>query len=283
MALASVIGVDHVMIVVRDLEQAAERWRRLGFTLSPRGTHSPKMGSANYTIMFPDDYLELLGITAETEQNVATREFLKQREGLDRTAFTARDAAAGVAELKARGLEPIGPVDFNRPVDMPDGRKTEARFTVFRWPVNERPGGMGLFACQHHTRDTVFIPEISRHANGATRIRTIEIVAADPASAAAHMSRLIDQPVRSSEGLHVVPSGGTRADFVFTDPATLAKRYPAGACNGITGTGAAALTIATRDIAATKSALGARGVPTRNGVAVPPSEANGVLVHFVSA
>lgn len=283
MALASVIGVDHVMIVVRDLDKAAERWRSLGFTLSPRGTHSPKMGSANYTIMFPDDYLELLGVIAETEQNAATREFLKTREGLDRTAFTARDAARGVAELAARGVKAIGPVDFNRPVDMPDGRKSEARFSVFRWPQEERPGGMGLFACQHHTRDTVFIPQISRHANGATRIVAIEVVAADPAAAAAHMSRLIDQPARVEGGVHRVPSGSTRADFVFADSDAMAKRYPAAALTGLTSSGAAAIVLGSSDPAVAKAALGSRGIATPDGVAVPPSEANGVLLHFVRA
>jgi len=281
MALASVIGVDHVMIVVRDLDAAAARWRGLGFTLSPRGTHSPKMGSANYTIMFPDDYLELLGILVATDQNQGTRDFLAQREGIDRTAFTARDAAAGVAELKARGVAAVGPVDFNRPVDMPDGRKSEARFTVFRWPQDERPGGMGLFACQHHTRDTVFIPEISRHANGATRIAAIEIVAADPAGAAKHMQRLVDQPVRAENGVHVVPSGSTRADFIFTDPAGLAARYPAAALAGATKSGAAVLTLATRDLAAAKAALGAKAIPTASGVVVAASEANGVILNFV--
>src|SRR3712207_7980499 len=42
------------------------RSRRLGFTVSPRGTHSPQMGSGNYTIMLGPDYIELLGIIAET-------------------------------------------------------------------------------------------------------------------------------------------------------------------------------------------------------------------------
>lgn len=281
MALASVIGVDHVMIVVRDLDKAAERWRQLGFTLSPRGTHSPKMGSANYTIMFPNDYLELLGIIAETEQNVGTREFLKVREGLDRTAFTARDASAGVAELAKCGVKAIGPVDFNRPVDMPDGRKSEARFSVFRWPQEERPGGMGLFACQHHTRDTVFIPQISTHANGAHHIVAVEVVADDPAAAAAHMSRLIDQPVRAEGSVHRVPSGSTRAEFVFADTAAMARRYPAAALTGLTKSGAAALVLGTHDAVAAKAALGSRGVITPDGVAVPASEANGVLLHFV--
>src|SRR6185295_11675001 len=88
MPLRHILGVDHVVVVARDLDAAAAQWRKLGFTLSPRGTHSPQMGSGNYTIMFGEDYLELLGVLHETEQNKPTREFLKNREGIERTAFT---------------------------------------------------------------------------------------------------------------------------------------------------------------------------------------------------
>lgn len=59
-------GVDHCVILVRNLDGAAERYRRLGFTLSPRGYHSAHMGSANHTIMLQHDYFELLGIINPT-------------------------------------------------------------------------------------------------------------------------------------------------------------------------------------------------------------------------
>ncbi|MFN5528643.1 VOC family protein, partial [Bradyrhizobium sp.] len=100
MALKNVIGIDHAVVVVKDLDAAAETWKRLGFTLSPRGTHSAKMGSGNYTIMLDPDYIELLGILAETDHNVPTRNFLAQRgEGIERIAFTAIDSTAGAEEI----------------------------------------------------------------------------------------------------------------------------------------------------------------------------------------
>src|SRR5215470_482095 len=80
MPLRHILGVDHVVVVVRDLDAAAAQWRKLGFTLSPRGTHSPQMGTANYTIMFGEDYLELIGVLAATEHNKPTRELLARRE-----------------------------------------------------------------------------------------------------------------------------------------------------------------------------------------------------------
>ena len=94
MTLKNIVGIDHAVIMVRDLDRAAANWKRLGFTLSPRGTHSAKMGSGNYTIMLDPDYIELLGVLASTEHNAPTRDFLARRgQGIERVAFTAIDAA----------------------------------------------------------------------------------------------------------------------------------------------------------------------------------------------
>ena len=94
MALKNVIGIDHAVVVVKDLDKAAENWKRLGFTVSPRGTHSAKMGSGNYTIMLDPDYIELLGVLTETEPQCAGAGLsLAQRgEGIKRIAFAAVDS-----------------------------------------------------------------------------------------------------------------------------------------------------------------------------------------------
>src|SRR4030081_919172 len=102
-ALRNVIGIDHAVVMVRDLDQAAENWKRLGFTVSPRGTHSAKMGSGNATIMFDPDYMELLGVLAATEHNAPARAFLAKREGIERVAITAIDSGDGAEEIRARG------------------------------------------------------------------------------------------------------------------------------------------------------------------------------------
>ena len=282
MPLKHILGADHVVVTVRDLDAAAAQWKKLGFTLSPRGTHSPQMGSGNYTIMFGEDYLELLGVLHETEQNKPTRDFLRNREGIERTAFTTDNAAAGAAELEARGLKPLGPVHFGRPVDLPGGGTGEAKFNVFRWPLAESPGGMRIFACQHLTRNTVWIPELQKHANGASRIVAIEIISVDPKAAAEHMSRLIEEPVAFAGGVWRVHSGGKRADFLFYDAESFAKRYPAVVRADAAPEGAAALVIGTVDLAAATKALGSIGIAHDGIVSVPASAANGTVVSFVA-
>lgn len=284
MAIESVVGLDHVVVVVRNLDMAAQQWARLGFTVSPRGLHSAHMGTANHTLMLKDDYLELMGVVAATERNAPTRALLEKREGIERAAFTTSDAAAGVAALRARGYKnSIGPTDFSRPVVCADGSKTEAVFATFQWPLDERPGGMRIFACQHFTRDAVWLPELTTHANGAYKIDHVELLSADPEGDAAHMSRLIEMPVGSDpDGALRVETGGGRGAFVFVDRARLLLRHPGVSLDDLPAEGAVVLSLRVADARKTAAALGTNGLAVSSRVVkVPPSKANGVLIEFV--
>ncbi len=281
MALNNVIGIDHAVIMVRDLDKAALNWKHLGFTVSPRGTHSAHMGSGNYTIMLDPDYIELLGVLTPTEHNAPARAFLDKREGIERIAFTAVDSADGAAEIRTRGYVPLGPTDFERPVTMPDGTLSAAKFRTFQWPVAEAPGGVRIFACQHKTRETVWIPELMKHANGAKRLKQVLLVAPEPAKEAAHLSRLIDREARNeADGAVAVPSGGDRADFVFLTKPQLGRRYPEIELASLPERGAAGLVIAA-DLTLTEKALGANGVRSAGAVCATPTAANGTLLAFV--
>jgi len=283
-ALKNVVGIDHAVVMVKELDRAAENWKRLGFTVSPRGTHSTHMGSGNYTIMFDPDYMELLGVLTSTEHNAPARAYLaKHGDGIERVALTAVDSAAGAEEIRARGYTPIGPTDFERPVTMPDGTLSVAKFRTFQWPTAEAPGGVRIFACQHKTRETVWIPELMKHANGARRLKQALIVTPDPAEDAAHLSRMIDREARTdSDGAVAVPSGGDRADFVFLTSEQLGRRYPNVSLAGLPERGGAGLVISA-DLAAAEKALGSIGIHSGGGIVVPPSAGNGTLLAFVRA
>jgi len=281
MSLKHILGLDHVMVTVRDLDASAAAWKRLGFTVSPRGTHSPHLGSGNYTIMFGEDYLELLGILTETEHNKPMRDFLKTREGVERVAFTTSDAAAGVLELQARGIDADGPVHFGRPVELPDGGVGEAKFNVFRWPLADDPGGIRIFACEHLTRDTVWIPTLQSHANGVRRIIRLEVLCVDPKAAAAHLGRLIDEPAQADGDGWRVATGGARADILFYDAAGFARRYPDTVRKGAATEGAVALVLASDDLDGAKAVLGPLANAHDGALSVAAHAANGIVVSFL--
>jgi hypothetical protein len=282
--LKNIIGIDHAVVVVKDLDRAAENWKRLGFNISPRGTHSAKMGSGNYTLMLGSDYIELLGVLVETDHNAPTRAFLARTGGgIERVAFTTLDAAAGAEEIRARGFEPLGPTDFERPVTMPDGTQSAAKFRVFQWPVDEAPGGLRLFACQHKTRETVWIPQLQKHANTAKGIERVIIVSPTPEADAQHLARMIDGEVHGgSDGALLVSSGSDRADFVFMTRDQLAGQFPGVSLTGLPERGGAALVLRAGDLTAAEKSVSAVGVRSGSAIVVPPAAANGVMLAFVA-
>src|SRR5947208_13694479 len=57
-------GIDHLVIIVKDLPQAAKDYEQLGFTVVPAGRHP--VGSHNALIAFRDgSYLEIIDIYHE--------------------------------------------------------------------------------------------------------------------------------------------------------------------------------------------------------------------------
>lgn len=242
--LISLVGLDHLVVAARDLDAAATEWAALGFTMSPRGLHSPHMGSGNYTMMFGEDYLELLGVVTPQPHNEALRGFLDIREGLQRAAFTTTDAEAGATALRARGLAANGPVHFGRSVPLPDGRMAEARFSVFHWPRDVAPAGFPIFACQHHTRDAVWVPALQSHANGTRRIKRVLVATEAPAQAAAAMAALIEGEARAEGAWHLVPTGPGRAEIGFAPRAVIA-RFAGCAEDRLPAEGGAAMVLAT--------------------------------------
>lgn len=282
--LASLEGLDHVVVMVRELDAAADQWRALGFTLAPRGTHSAHLGTGNYTIMFGTDYVELLGVLHDTPLNTPSREFLQRRgEGIERAAFTTRDAAEGVAALRARGIEATGPVEFSRPVDLPNGGHGEAAFSVFHWPVEQRPGDMRLFACQHHTRDTVWIAELQSHVNTTTGIVRLEIVTPKPAEAAAQLADLIETKAQTIDDGVRVPTAPGRGEFVFLTQDAFNARHPSQRGAKLPAGGVAALVCRVANLDAAARCAEPNGERSATAVSVGADHANGVLLVFEAA
>jgi catechol 2,3-dioxygenase-like lactoylglutathione lyase family enzyme len=193
-------GIDHVVILTRDLERARDTYGRLGFTLTPRGYHT--LGSRNHCIMFGRDYLELLAVPRPHPAQLYYTEFLARGEGLAALALATDDANAAHAELAAAGIAADPPLDFSRPVE----GLADASFRIVQLPVAQTPG-CRTFLCQHFTRGVVWRPEWQWHANGASEIAALAVIADEPHAAAASYARVFDaRPGPVEDGL-LVPTG----------------------------------------------------------------------------
>src|SRR5438128_4265355 len=120
----AIAGIDHVIVGVRDLEQARIAWTRLGFTLSPRGRHIGQ-GTGNYCIMFPSDYIELLGVVDPRDFVQNLDAFLVRREGLMAAAFAPAALPEETrAALQRLQLHPSEPRPLGRQIELPEGNVT---------------------------------------------------------------------------------------------------------------------------------------------------------------
>ncbi|AWK86881.1 VOC family protein [Azospirillum thermophilum] len=210
-------GLDHLVVAVRDLDEAQDRWTRLGFTVTPRGRHT-ELKTANHTIMFKaDDYIELLGVEEQRPANAHYAEFLRRREGLAALALKTDDARGAMAPLTAAGFPVTEAVDFGRPVQVADGTR-DARFTISQIDPAATPGGR-VFLCQHHTRDLVWRPEYVEHANTAAGLAALVIAADDPQPVAESYARLFGGTVEAQGPALLVRTGDT--PIVVATPAAL--------------------------------------------------------------
>lgn len=281
------MGVDHIVFLVGDLAAAASRFETLGFTLSPRGTHSPHMGSANYTIIFPDDYFELLGIIAQTPRNAPKRAILAAR-GDSMTAIACRigDAHAARTALMELGIATGEVTAFARPLPLPDGSTGTAAFEVTAFAADEAPCGE-MFMCGHKTRDMVWRPELMSHPNGACALAGIVVATATPAETAQAFARLFAQSrlAETAEAVHVA-TGDRSARIVCMMPEAAVACYAPIAREQILRGDFAALQIEVADLAVTRAYLKAAGVVFHERtegrcIFVSPADAGGNILEFI--
>lgn len=124
-----ITGLDHFIILVKDLETAMESFRGLGFNVAEGGEHTA-FGSRNALISFADGtYIELLtfydpGLAAETFWAGALKK-LQAGEGYDGYAVQSNDIENDVERIRRRGLKIDDPQPGSRL--RPDGERVAWR------------------------------------------------------------------------------------------------------------------------------------------------------------
>jgi hypothetical protein len=265
--------LDHVVVNARDrIDQAAETYRRLGFTLTPRG-------SMNHLAMFGTDYLELIAAPPGDDRRP---EIMDAPFGLDGLVFGAEDAARTYQMLRHNEVPIDPPQQFSRPVEI-DGQSKDAVFRTTRLPRSASPAGR-LYFCQHETRDLVWRDEWRSHPNGAVGIARAVIAAQQPDTMGGLFARMFGPAaVRPTDDGCALIVGLSRFDVVT--PAALWEMFGAAAPDSRGRPDyMAALTIRTRSLDAVEKALEAGDIRgwdrIGTSVLVPASQAFGVTIEF---
>lgn len=194
-----ILKLDHLVINSHfALDNSAELFRALGFTLTPRGYHS--LGSINHLLMFADHYLELIGLPDAGKP--LRRELLDNPPGIDGLVFASDDAEHTETTLRRAGFAVQPAQHFSREV-VSGAEKGEARFSTVRLAPGSFSAGRVYF-CQHHTPHWVWRDEWLQPG----RIQELTVVARDAAATRTHYAQLGDTDL-----LQVIGGGDWQAEY----------------------------------------------------------------------
>jgi catechol 2,3-dioxygenase-like lactoylglutathione lyase family enzyme len=179
-------GLDHIVHAVRDLDAAAEFYRRCGFTVGARNRHP--WGTHNHVVQFPGFFIEVLTV-AEPEKLVgeglprifgaANREAIARGDGFSMLILESADIAADVAGFARAGIGCSPALPFSRQAMLPDGTATTVGFSL-AFARDSLSPRTGFAACQQHNPAAFWNPDYQRHANGATGVAGVVLVADNP-------------------------------------------------------------------------------------------------------
>ncbi|MGH6919155.1 MAG: VOC family protein [Geminicoccaceae bacterium] len=277
-----VLGLDHVIILVRDLDDADARMARLGFRPTPLGYHSAHMGTANATVMLRNGtYFETLTVLQATPANADTRAVLAEREGLFGLALKTDDAHGAADAFEAAEIAAGGALAFVRPVALPDGVR-DACFTVARTRGEATPG-VSLFVCQHHTPGIVWREDYLEQPNGATGLAEVIGIADDLAALEDAYGVIFGERVHGTDDRVAIAAGEAR--IMFLSPNAFVERFGAvGEPVSSPRPRLAGLRVQVRDLDRTKALLQRNGVPWTEGaegcVLVAPDQGCGTLFEL---
>ncbi len=180
------LTLDHLVILVTDLDAAIADYRSLGFCVQPGGTHADG-GTHNALVVFADGaYLELIAFLRPHPSHRWGSHAARGHHGFVDFALLPSSVAAVVADAAQRGLAYTGPFDGGRL--RPDGQR-------LAWQMGLPPTPDLPFLCGDVTPRSLRVPDgaLRQHPNGATGVACITVAVADLETSLARYAALLGQ------------------------------------------------------------------------------------------
>jgi len=151
-------AIDHLVVVVKDLDEAAKDYEQLGFTVVPGGKHP--VGSHNALISFRDgSYLEIIAFYREALDHRWWDPLSKGERFVD-FCFQTDDLRTDTGTLRDAGVAINDPVPWSR--KRPDGYE-------LKWLLSLATGshrGVAPFLIEDVTPRSERVPQEFHHQNG---------------------------------------------------------------------------------------------------------------------
>ena len=210
-------GIDHLVIVVKDIAQAARDYQELGFTVVPGGEHP--VGSHNMLISFQDGaYIEIIAFYRDAIEH-RWWDPLQRGERFVDFCLQTDNLRGDTEKLQAAGVAINNPVPWSR--KRPDGYE-------LKWLLSLATGshrGVAPFLIGDVTPRTERIPQEFNHRNGIAGVEKITVAVGELAQIVKWYGALLGakgQPVRDdqlrAEGLSY-QTGKQRIEFLMPNDA----------------------------------------------------------------
>lgn len=283
-------GLDHIVHAVRDLDAAADLYRRLGFTVGARNRHS--WGTHNHIIQFPGVFIELLTL-AEPDKlghdgfsilfGAYNGDFIQRGDGLSILIVESKDAQADEDAFRAGGILAAQTMRFDREGKRPDGSMVKVGFSL-TFAEDKAAPNIRFASCQQHYPENFWNPAFQRHKNSAVGITGVVAVAEQPE----HHLRFFESfagasAVASDDGFAIRTPRGI---IDMLTPGAFTQRFGVNAPNVSEGPRLAALRFAADDTGALEAMperAGIAGIFAGNPTVIGPGDAMGAVLIFEAA
>lgn len=281
-------GLDHIVHAVRDLDAAADFYRRAGFTVSARNVHP--WGTHNHVVQLPGFFIEVLAV-GEPEKlvgeglarvfGIANRDFIARGDGFSMLALESRDINADVEDFKQQGVGASNALPFTRDAKLPNGSTITVGFTL-AFARDELSPHAGFFAIQHRDPAMFYKKELQQHANGASGVLGAVLVADNPADHHIFLGAVTG--VRDLRATSIGVTAPTpRGDVEIMEAVSFRDQF--GTLPKLEGEGASlkGLRLAVPDIDAAERTLTSGGIASHRHIGrlvVPPGAAFGATLIF---
>jgi len=286
-------GLDHIVHAVRDLDAAAELYRRLGFQVGARNRHPRTWGTENHVVQMPGVFVEPLAVADPTHIaphaprafsfGAFNRDFLADKQGLSMLVLEGRGAPDRDA-FRAAGIGDFELYEFEREGKRPDGTPIKVAFAL-AFASDPQAPDVGFFTCQHRYPEHFWNPAFQVHPNTATGVAGVVLVAENPTDHHIFLSAFVgEREIQATSTGITVPT--PRGEIQAMDPVAFRIHFGSDAPDIANGARLAALRFAVRDFGAAVETLKRGGVDAsvRMGrIVVGPQTAMGATLVFEPA
>jgi catechol 2,3-dioxygenase-like lactoylglutathione lyase family enzyme len=181
------LPLDHVVILVADLDRAIADYTTLGFTVQRGGTHAAGT-THNALVGFADgSYLELIAFLKPDPTHRWGAFAARGHEGFVDFALLPPSVGEVVARAQAAGVAYQGPFD---------GGRTTLDGQVLKWQIGTPPSADLPFLCGDITPRALRVREgeVRVHPNGITGIQAMVVGVHDRAASQRRYAALLGQP-----------------------------------------------------------------------------------------